>query len=134
MALSSTVFFDTCGAANRAMAVFCSACGRPLQNAAMGTISRTLTGLLTQQHMLKQRYRILSQIGKGGFGAVYKAADTQFGNRLLAIKEMSQSNLNPQELHEATAAFKHEAHLLAGLTHPNLPRIYEQFSENGRWY
>src|SRR6266568_1003754 len=58
----------------------------------------------------------------------------QFRNRPLAIKEMSQSNLNPQELHQATEAFKHEAHLLAGLTHPNLPRIYEQFSENGRWY
>src|SRR3989440_7644421 len=134
MALSSTVFCDTGGAANRAMAVFCSACGRPLHNAAMGAISRTLTGLLTQQHMLKQRYRILSQIGKGGFGAVYKAADTQFGNRLLAIKEMSQSSLTSRELTEAIEAFKREAFLLAGLTHPNLPRIYEQFNDAGRWY
>src|SRR6266704_4369129 len=134
MALSSTVFCDTCGAANRAQAAFCSACGRPLHNAAMGAISRTLTGLLTHQHMLKQRYRILGQAGKGGFGAVYKAQDTQFGNRLLAIKEMSQSNLNSQELAEATQAFKREALLLASLTHPNLPRIYEQFSDMGRWY
>src|SRR6266516_2998555 len=134
MALSSTIFCYRCGAANRAQAMFCSACGRSLHNSAHGPISNTLTGLLVQQHILKRRYRILGQIGKGGFGAVYKAADTQFGNRPLAIKEMSQSNLNPQELHEATAAFKHEAHLLAGLTHPNLPRIYEQFSENGRWY
>src|SRR5437588_4703140 len=134
MALSSTVFCDTCGAANRAMAVFCSACGRPLHNAAMGTVSRTLRGLLTQQHMLKQRYRILSQIGKGGFGAVYKAADTQFGNRLLAINEMSQSSLTSRELTEAIEAFKREAFLLAGLTHPNLPRIYEQFNDSGRWY
>ena len=134
MALSSTIFCDTCGAANRAMAVFCSTCGRPLQSAAMGTNSRTLTGLLTQQHMLKQRYRILGQIGKGGFGAVYKTADTQFGNRLLAIKEMSQNSLTPRELSEAIDAFKREALLLAGLTHPNLPRIYEQFNDAGRWY
>src|SRR5213082_2092281 len=134
MALSSTVFCDTCGAANRAMAVFCSACGRPLHNTTMGTISRTLTGLLTQQHILKQRYRILSQIGKGGFGAVYKVADTRFGNRLLAIKEMSQSSLTSRELVEAIAAFQREAFLLAGLTHPNLPRIYEQFDDGGRWY
>lgn len=84
--------------------------------------------------MLKQRYRIISQIGKGGFGAVYKAMDTQFGNRLVAIKEMSQSGLNHQELIEAIDAFKREAQLLASLTHPNLPRIYDQFPDAGRWY
>ena len=98
------------------------------------TTSRTLTGLLTQQHVIKQRYRVLAMVGKGGFGAVYKAADMQFGNRLLAIKEMSQSNLSPQELVEATDAFKREALLLANLTHPNLPRIYEQFRDIDRWY
>ena len=134
MALSSTIFCDTCGAANRAQAVFCAACGRPLHNASRGTISSTLTGLLVPQHLLNKRYRILGQIGKGGFGAVYKAADSQFGNRLLAIKEMSQNSLNPRELVEATEAFKREAFLLAGLTHPNLPRIYEQFNDAGRWY
>ena len=100
----------------------------------MGTTGRTLTGLLTQQHVIKQRYRILAMVGKGGFGAVYRVADMQFGNRVLAIKEMSQSNLSPQELAEATDAFKREALLLANLTHPNLPRIYEQFSDSGRWY
>ena len=134
MALSSTLFCDTCGAANRTHALFCAACGRHLQAATSSMTARTFTGLLTQQHLLKQRYRILEQAGKGGFGAVYKAQDTQFGNRLLAIKEMSQSNLNSQELAEATQAFKREALLLAGLTHPNLPRIYEQFSDMGRWY
>jgi WD40 repeat protein len=138
MALSSTFFCDTCGAANRVQAVFCCACGRPLQpldaTTSRASSQQTFTGLLAPRHLLKQRYRILLQIGKGGFGAVYKAADTQFGDRLLAIKEMSQSNLNPRELLEATQAFKHEAFLLASLTHPNLPRIYEQFSDAGRWY
>lgn len=96
--------------------------------------SSTLTGLLHHQYTLKQRYIILGQAGRGGFGAVYKAADSQFGNRLVAIKEMSQSNLSAQELAEATAAFKREALLLANLTHPNLPRIYEQFTDIGRTY
>jgi len=134
MALSANFFCDTCGAANRVQARFCVACGRALQTSGNVTISHTLTGLLGQQHLLKQRYRILAQLGKGGFGAVYKAADTQFGNRLLAIKEMSQSSLTQRELHEATESFKREALLLAGLTHPNLPRIYEQFHDGGRWY
>ncbi len=92
------------------------------------------TDRLPLNHLLKQRYRVLTQVGKGGFGAVYKAADLLFGNRLVAIKEMSQHNLTPYELTEATNTFKHEAMLLASLTHPNLPRIYEQFTEDGRWY
>src|SRR5581483_4920887 len=31
-------------------------------------------------------------------------------------------------------AFKHEAQMLASLQHPNLPHIYDHFSEKGRWY
>jgi serine/threonine protein kinase len=93
-----------------------------------------LVDLLPANHLLKQRYRVLMKIGRGGFGAVYKAADLQFGNRMVAIKEMSQENLTPQELVEATHTFKHEAMLLANLKHPHLPRIHDQFTEAGRWY
>ncbi len=136
MTLPSYLFCDTCGAANRVQATFCKACGQPLYTSITNgtTSSATLTGLLSHQHMLKQRYVVLAQVGRGGFGAVYKAADTQFGNRLVAVKEMSQSNMNAQELLDALHAFKREALMLAGLTHPNLPRIYEQFMDNGRSY
>ncbi|HJT59557.1 MAG TPA: WD40 repeat domain-containing serine/threonine-protein kinase [Ktedonobacteraceae bacterium] len=133
MVLSSPFYCDGCGAANRSQAAFCFACGQPLHRQS-GKHSSTTTGLLVSNHLLKLRYRILQQIGKGGFGAVYKAADLQFGNRLVAIKEMSQNSLSVQELAEATAAFNREAMLLASLTHPNLPRIYEQFTDMGRWY
>ncbi len=105
MAISSPFFCDSCGAANRPQAVFCYACGQPLQ-AHGGKSSSQTTGLLAYNHLLKQRYRIISQVGKGGFGAVYKAADLQFGNRQVAIKEMSQSSLSQQELIEATRIFQ----------------------------
>src|SRR3982074_1559650 len=127
MTLSAPLFCDHCGAANRMQALFCRVCGKSLRlTDDMIFSNATLTGLLTPKVMLKQRYLILGQAGRGGFGAVYKASDLEFGNRLVAIKEMSQSTLNEQELVEAMAAFKNEALLLAGLTHPNLPRIYEQ--------
>ena len=119
--MTSLLYCDTCGAANRVNALYCYACGQPLQK--QGSQTGQSTGLLIYNHLLKQRYRILQQVGKGGFGAVYKAADLQFGNRLVAIKEMSQASLTPQEIVEATDAFKREAMLLAGMTHPNLPRI-----------
>jgi serine/threonine protein kinase len=67
-------------------------------------------------------------------GAVYLAQDTQLGNRLVAVKEMMQSNLSERDLQIAVEAFKREAYLLAGLQHPNLPSIHDYFEEGGRWY
>ena len=59
---------------------------------------------LVPSQLLNQRYRLLSQVGTGGFGAVYKAADTHFGDRLVAIKEISLRGLTPQETIEAGTA------------------------------
>ena len=84
--------------------------------------------------MLHQRYRLLHTVGQGGMGAVYVAQDTQLGDRLVAVKEMSMSRLTPQELPHAVEQFRSEAHLLASLHHPSLPVIHEYFSEDDRWY
>lgn len=84
--------------------------------------------------LLNKRYALLNQLGKGGMGTVYKAMDTLLGNRLVAIKAMSQSGLSTQEIAYATNAFRQEAHFLANLRHQNLPGIYDYFSENGCSY
>ncbi len=150
---SFLLYCDICGAANRPQARFCSTCGRPLQNGAQAQSAsapnpvRTApstpstpsapptTGLPPSNTPLRGRYRIDTQVGKGGFGAVYRATDLLLANRVVAIKEMSQQqHLSPRELQEATSAFQQEALLLARLMHPNLPRIYDHFCENGRWY
>jgi serine/threonine protein kinase len=123
--VSSPIFCPVCGAANAFSATTCFACGHTLQAPAPAQ---------TQATLLKHRYALLNRLGQGGMGSVYKAEDTELGNRLVAIKEMSQKGLNQQEAVEATDAFKREALLLAGLMHPNLPRIYDHFSEQGRWY
>jgi len=90
------------------------------------------TGKLAPQSILHQRYLIVGQAGRGGMSAVYQAVDTQYGNHHVAIKEMSQGNLSTYELTEATARFQQEADLLGSLHHPNLPTIYDGFSEDGR--
>lgn len=84
--------------------------------------------------MLNDRYRILELLGQGGFGSVYKAADTSFGDRLVAIKALEQNGLSPEEIAAAATGFKREALMLANLRHPHLPRIYDHFSDSGRWY
>ncbi|HVU69595.1 MAG TPA: serine/threonine-protein kinase [Ktedonobacteraceae bacterium] len=91
-------------------------------------------GHLSAGKLVRQRYKVLAQIGQGGFGAVYKAEDGELGQRLVAIKEMNQANLSPQARLDGQEAFKHEALMLARLRHEHLPRIYEHFSENQRWY
>ena len=118
MVASAHLHCTKCGTDYPPLATFCFACGQSLQAAVGGLTSGSYTGSLVQNHLLKERYRILEQVGRGGFGAVYKAADTLFGYRLVAVKEMGQSHLSPQEMAEAIEAFKSEAHLLAGLQHP----------------
>jgi eukaryotic-like serine/threonine-protein kinase len=75
--------------------------------------------------LLHNRYRVINQIGTGGFGVVYKAVDTQHTDRLVAIKAINLSGLRPQAVIEATDAFKREVLLLSHLSHSNLPCIYD---------
>src|SRR5258708_17719269 len=120
-------YCENCGAANPVTARFCQFCATLLP-------FKYTTGSLPDQTLLAGRYQLLSRIGQGGMGAVYKAADTRFNNRPVAIKEMSSTGLSPANLQEAVTAFGREAHLLDDLLHPNLPRIYEHFAENDRSY
>ncbi|GHO53517.1 tetratricopeptide repeat protein [Ktedonobacter robiniae] len=120
-------FCENCGAANAATARFCQYCATALP-------FRHTTGALPEQTLLDGRYQLEALIGQGGMGAVYKALDTRFNNRPIAIKEMSKAGLSSTTAQEAEDAFEREALLLADLLHPNLPRIYDHFSENERSY
>jgi serine/threonine protein kinase len=84
--------------------------------------------------LFRNRYFIVSKVGAGGFGSVYKARDMQSGDRLVAIKEVSLMGLHPQAMIEATTAFQREVSVLSQLDHPNLPRVYEHFQNPGYWY
>lgn len=75
---------------------------------------------LSVGQILNNRYRIAKLIGQGGFGAVYRAWDTSL-NQPCAVKE----NLDTSA--EAQRQFYREATLLAGLRHPNLPRVTDHF-------
>ncbi|GCE05802.1 serine/threonine-protein kinase [Dictyobacter aurantiacus] len=92
------------------------------------------TGFLPPHSLLFQRYQIVALAGQGGMGAVYQALDTHEHNRMVAIKEMSQANLRPEQLVDAQQRFHGEANLLGSLQHPNLPQVYTSFTENGRSY
>ncbi len=65
-------------------------------------------------------YEVLSALGAGGMGEVYRARDTKL-NRHVAIKILLPSVVgDPERL----ARFSREAQLLASLNHPNIGAIY----------
>lgn len=134
----SPIYCSECGALNVPGAKFCVTCGHvmhiPVEQTPLPAAKPTATGLLPQDSLLNKRYRIRKLVGTGGMGAVYKAEDAPYGDRPVAIKEMRQSSLTPQELEIATEQFKVEAIMLARLQHPSLPRIYDHFLESNRWY
>jgi len=65
-------------------------------------------------------YRILSKLGEGGMGAVYRATDTKL-NRYVAIKVLPQAFAQDAARMQR---FEREAQVLASLNHPNIAAIY----------
>jgi serine/threonine-protein kinase len=81
--------------------------------------------------LLRDRYEILSLIGQGGMGAVYKAADRRLPGRTCAIKETwPPPGVNAEALAQARDQFLREASTLARLDHPNLPKVSDYFAQD----
>ena len=128
------IYCNMCGAANQAQATLCFACGRPLAIAGEDTAPPSPSGSPVSGALLAGRYRILALVGEGGFGAVYKVLDVQRHEALVALKQINLSGLSPRDVIEATDTFNREVGLLSGLKHPNLPRIYQSFTDTEHWY
>lgn len=96
--------------------------------------ARLSTGLLPANQLLHRQYLVMRKIAQGGQSAVYLAVDTLRGNQQRAIKEMSESNLSPNERDKAISDFMREANMLMSLDHPALAKVYETFVEGQKHF
>lgn len=76
------------------------------------------------------KYEVVSTLGHGAMGVVYRAVDSGLG-RQVAIKSMS-TDLPPES--EFRLRFLREARAVAQLQHPNIITIYELVEEEGTAY
>src|SRR5919201_6354901 len=72
-------------------------------------------------------YEILSQLGTGGMGVVYRAKDTRL-NRTVAIKVLPPEKMADPE---RKRRFVQEARAASALNHPNIVTIYDINTDNG---
>src|SRR5690606_2143263 len=66
------------------------------------------------------QYEIISKIGEGGMGAVYKAKDIML-HREVAIKQLHKAHGEDEQIE---TRFQQEALALAKLNHPNITHLY----------
>jgi serine/threonine-protein kinase len=66
------------------------------------------------------QYEIVSSLGAGGMGEVYRARDMQLGREVAIKLLLEEVSADPERL----ARFEREARVLAGLNHPNIASLF----------
>src|SRR2546422_2551669 len=80
--------------------------------------------------VIKGRYKLIDELGRGSFATVYIARDTK-NNRIYAVKVMHVEFSDDGEL---LARFQREAHILLHLSDPHIVRIFDYGDENDIHY
>ncbi|MBK9515995.1 MAG: protein kinase [Anaeromyxobacter sp.] len=96
---------------------FCPACGEDLRG---GASERTATQALLGA-VVADRYRLLSLLGEGGMGAVYKAEHIRMG-KVLALKLLRGAFARDEG---AVARFRSEAQIVSRLSHPHTIAVFD---------
>ncbi len=75
------------------------------------------------------KYEIVSRLGRGAMGVVYKGFDPLI-ERTVAIKTVRKDALDEEEAEDLLARFKREAQAAGRLIHPNIVTVYEYGEDN----
>ncbi|MGF1494617.1 MAG: pentapeptide repeat-containing protein [Microcoleaceae cyanobacterium] len=85
---------------------------------------------------LRNRYRILKALGKGGFGATFLAKDLALpGGPKCVVKQLRPSTKSKRVLEMARELFQREAKTLGKIgDHPQVPRLLDYFAGKRQFY
>lgn len=89
--------------------------------------------ILTPGTTLQNRYRVLQELGHGGFGRTYLAEDVGRFNERCAVKELEPQQ-GDQFSDKALQLFQREANILYNIEHPQIPKFQAIFEENQRLF
>lgn len=86
--------------------------------------------------VLRDRFRIIKQIGQGGFGATFLAVEENLpGKPPCVVKQLRPAGTTPYLLNMARELFGREAETLGKIgNHPQIPRLLDYFEENEQFY
>ncbi|MFT3913594.1 MAG: serine/threonine-protein kinase [Anaeromyxobacteraceae bacterium] len=98
---------------------FCPACGQDLRQAGAST-PKTLKHAYIGQ-VVAERYRLLSLVGEGGMGAVFKAEHVRMG-KALALKILRGDYADDEG---AIDRFRSEAAIVSRLSHPHTIAVFD---------
>ena len=79
---------------------------------------------------LETNYKILSRLGKGAFGTVYKVQSYKT-NKICAMKVIDRQYIKHQDDDQK---FLKEIEILCKLEHPNIIKMYEYFQDDKYYY
>ncbi|MBW4673964.1 MAG: serine/threonine protein kinase [Desmonostoc geniculatum HA4340-LM1] len=103
-----------------------------------GSISRQIQAdqVSGYKQLLRDRYKILQVLGRGGFGITFLAKNALLpGNPLCVIKQLSPKVTSPQSWQRACTRFEKEAQTLALLgSHSQIPMLLDYFQVNREFY
>ena len=84
--------------------------------------------------LLRQRYLIHRVLGQGGFARTYLALDQERFQESCVIKEFFVSYQDESLISKAKDLFHREASILHQIQHPQIPRFWAAFEEDGRLF
>jgi serine/threonine protein kinase/Flp pilus assembly protein TadD len=92
-----------------------------IEGAAPGLVATLAQPITERPGMLIGSYKLIEQIGEGGFGVVFMAEQQQPVRRLVALKVLKPG----MDTRQVIARFEAERQALALMDHPNIARVLE---------